>query len=280
VISHPSQFNRVPHDLNGAKAVPLVMNTDTMFSHEHLYDNCHAALASGFPILQEAGKIRMQPICLVGASPNLGNHLHELARRKAAGAHVMAIKGAHDYLISKGIIPDSAVAADAQADRARIFRDKREGTTYFLATQMHPDTWDYMRGSNVILWHPRIDKHQDTSPEWKGVKKVYGGNTTGLRAISLAWILGYRIVTLFGFESCVRDHGKRYKVTGEGTPDYDPPFPVNYAGRWFMSNASLAQQCVDLMPTLQMCPGIKLDTVGDGALPWVLSQGKAAGWPV
>jgi hypothetical protein len=143
---------------------------------------------------------------------------------------------------------------------------------------MDPATWDIMRGLRVVIWHPYINERQANLPEWKGVRRVYGGNTTGLRAICLQWILGYRIFHLFGMGSYVlRD---RMRVTGESCYDFDPPFPVCWAGRWWLQTTSLIQQTRDLLTTLRLCPGIRVEAHGDGPLPHVLRCGKEAGWPV
>lgn len=266
--------------LDGGQALPLKLCGDLNTPRQNLYDNCRVAMQSGYPQLQERGVERQEPLCVVGSSPNVGKHLDELAERVQAGAHVMAVKGAHDWLLARGITPTYAVAADAQRERAKIFRNRRQGITYLLASQMHPDTWDWMRGYSVMIWHPIIDDgtEQRSRPEWQGIRRVYGGVTTGLRAICLGWLLGYQRQTLFGFESSV-SHG-RMRADGSGTDDGDPAFPVAFAGRWFLCTTSLAQQTVDLMGTLQQCPGIKIDAVGDGALPHVLATGKQLGWPV
>jgi uncharacterized Rossmann fold enzyme len=244
-----------------------------------MYRHARVASMSGLPVLQERGALREQPLLLVGDSPDLHRHVDEIARRKQAGYHVAAVKRAHDWLLGRGIVPDSAVACDAQMDCADLFKRKTLGVTYYLGSICHPDTWHNMRQYAVIIWHPRLDRRQDTDPEWKGLKKVYGGVTTGLRAISLYWILGYRQQTLVGFASCVSSKGVM-RQTGGKTLESDQAFPVCYAGRWFLTTTNLAQQVNDLMPTLQMCPGIKIDCIGDGALPHVLRTGKTLGWPV
>ncbi len=236
-------------------------------------------MASGFPILQERGRIREQPVLIVGDSPDLLDHIKEVAQFKLAGYHIASVKRTHDLLLWHGIVPDSAIACDAQVDCADIFQDKRPGITYYLGSICHPDTWQNMRGYSVVIWHPKLDDYQDIGPEWKGIRKVYGGNTTGLRAISLYWILGYRNQTLVGFGSCI-SRNRMMRATGGKTFKKDEAFPVNYGQKWFLITASLAQQVNDLMPTLQMCPGIKIEAIGEGALPHVLRSGKAAGWPI
>ena len=269
-----NKFNAPPPN-----AVPLKLKCETNVDLSQMYRYCKVAMASGFPILQERGRIREQPLVIVGDSPDLPDYVSELSLLKQSGAHIMAVKRTHDWLIARGIIPDSAVACDAQRDCADLFKLKRPGITYYLGSICHPDTWENMRGHSVVIWHPKLDGYQDIAPEWKGIKKVYGGNTTGLRAISLAYIRGYRNQTLVGFASCVTSKNV-LRATGAKTFTEDNPFPVHYAGRKFWTTVSLAQQVNDLMPTLKMCPGIKIDVIGDGALPHVLRSGKQLGWPV
>lgn len=277
--------NRAPMLPNGRRAVRYRSECDTLLPHDALYENCRAARESGFPILQESHPPRDQPLVLVGSSPNLGAQIGKIARWKQAGAHVAAIKGAHDYLLDHGIVPDSAIATDPQQERARMFprakfafKRAQSEITYYMGSQMDPSTWPRMRGLNVVIWHPAIDRMQHVLPEWSGVKKVYGGSTTGLRAFCLYWILGWREVHAYAMGSHVENGTLR--ATGEGTFAYDPAFPVCWGGRWFMTTVAMSQQVQDLMPTLQQCPGIRVTAYGDGPLPWVLHCGKLLGWPV
>jgi uncharacterized Rossmann fold enzyme len=261
-----------------ANAVPLQLEADTNVDRSVMYDYVRAAVATGFPVLQQAGAVRTQPVVIVGSSPNLREFLPDIARLKAGGAHIMAVKGAHNVLAEAGGIPDSAVCADSQAHNAGLIQP-RLGVTYYLSTTCHPDTWPRFHGHAVMLWHPRIDRRQEVDPEWQGVRRIWGGTTTGLRAIALSWVLGFRDVTLVGFESCVQRNGV-VKATGDRAQEDDPPFPVCFANRWFLMTGALVQQVTDLMPTLQQCPGIKISALGDGALPHVLATGKQLGWPV
>lgn len=251
------------------------LNTDA----NRMLENARAAMASGFPILQERGRITQQPLLIVGDSPDLHEHLDKIKALKESGVRIMAVKRTHDWLIERGIVPDMAISCDAQANTVDIFKARRQGVTYYCGSVSHPDMWDYMRGFSCVIWHPKLHGFDDATPEWKGVKKVTGGCTTGLRAISLAWILGYRNQILVGFQSCVSSNGVM-RETGGKTFAHDEAFPVHYAGQWFWTTANLAQQVQDLMPTLMSCPGIKVDVIGDGALPHVLRTGKAGGWPV
>ena len=267
-------------------AVPLQLQGKTNIPLDGMYENVRAAQASGFPILQDRGRITQQPIVIVGDSPDLEQHAGKIAELRASGAKILAVKRTHDWLIERGIVPDYAVCSDGQRCTVDVFRARdvgivrrSPGITYLAASISHPDMWEYLRGQAVLIWHPHIDGRQRVLPEWAGVKKVYGGSTTGLRSISLAYILGHRNQVLVGMSSCVAANGAM-RATGGKVFDFDAPFPVHYAGRWFWMTAALAQQVNDLMGTLRLCPGIKVDVIGDGALPHVLRTGKAAGWPV
>lgn len=48
---------------------------------------------------------------------------------------------------------------------------------------------------------------------------IGGGTTSGLRAISLFYVLGYRQFELFGFDSC--NDGELLRVNGDGLKDGD-----------------------------------------------------------
>jgi hypothetical protein len=137
-----------------------------------------------------------------------------------------------------------------------------------------------MRGRKVCLWHCEIEIAQRTLPDWKGIPLVPGGPTTGLRSISIAYIMGFRTQELYGFDSCVTRE-RVLKLDGSLMRPEDGIHEV-WVGEDgpYLTSLSMVPQVENLMGTLKAWPGIKVTAHGEGYLQAALRQGKAQGWPV
>lgn len=259
--------------------VLLKVKGSCIYDTPKLHEHARIAMRSGFPVLSKAQVPPYEDtLLIVGAGPSLTDCEALLLERIAAGDAVMAVKGAHDWLMDRGVTPTYAVAADPQPERARCFGQLNDETIYLCATQMHPDAWEYLRGRKVVLWHSETDGDQRNAPDWKGAPLVPGGSTTGLRAIVLAWLLGFRNVELFGYDSTARNGA--FRVDGSTLRDGDALIDVWVGEKGFRAPLSMIPQVQCLMATLQMVPTMRVTAHGDGYFQEVLNQGKAHGWPV
>lgn len=171
---------------------------------EERFRNCALAKRAGFPILVGAKKVEITTPCvIVGTGFSAKQLLPEIRQRYDAGEEIVAIKGAHDWLIDNGIIPHVAVAIDAQQRNAKCFRRPHKDVQYLCASQMHPETWLHLKGYDVIVWHAMISKAQLSMPEWANTFIVLSASTTGNSAILLMNALGRRNVHLYGLDSSI-----------------------------------------------------------------------------
>ena len=251
----------------------FVVDGKCISSDEVLYAQCRVARAQRLPELIAALPPNGLSLAIVGSGPSV-----DIEEVKKHHGPIMALKGAHDWLIERGITPHYAVAADPQQSRARCFKLLNDETIYFCASQMHPDTWEHLKGRKVIIWHSQNDAKQPDLPEWRGVPLVPGGSTTGMRAMPIAYLLGYRDLQLFGFDSSVKDGA--YKVDGSPVKDGDSEITVWVGEREFKTCTLMIPQVEQLKDIARMMPGVKITAHGDGLFQEVLKQGKLAGWPV
>lgn len=221
------------------------------------------------------------PIAIVGSGTSVKSCLGELRDLIAAGAQVVAVKRAHEWLLDMDIVPDFAVHCDAQESTAKIFARPQNNTTYLIASHCHPSIWEHLAAYNVAVFHCRI-KHDDD--DWNpALPRVSGGPTTGERAIVLMYILGARNVHLFGFDSTVRDDrvfriDKADAVTA--VDKVENVVEVQVAGELFLTTADLHAQIKHIPTTLKPLHGIKITTHGKGLFQAVVAQGKRQGWPI
>lgn len=225
--------------------------------------NVRFALARGLPEFAEA-KDPLPPngktLVLVGSGPSLPSYVDAI-REERKSREVWAVKGAHDYLVDRGIIPHAYINLDPR-DRRNTVQKPQESTEYFIASRCPPVMFDHLEGYKVTLWHS-YSFGVEKWPEFKGKSLVQGGTTSGIRAIHLGWARGYRDFVMYGYDSCLAPDGQTKRVTGEKA---GAVIDVIVNGRQFFANHAMAQQARDWRDLLRLVDDCTFTVVGDGLL--------------
>jgi hypothetical protein len=280
--AEPQQWPEVPIQAHVyGQAVPLTIDRTCVATSEERYAHCEAAIKSGFPVICGLGNIIItdRPCVIVGSGLSAVPLLEEIRERQAQGHEIVAIKGAHDWLIENGIIPRAAVAMDPQRARAKCFKRRTKGVMYLLASQMHPATWDYMRGYQALIWHSRIGVEQEKREGWADRVIFPCCTTSGHSAMALLYVLGRRNFELYGFDSSFAP-GQPLKINVKRTPAEKATVAVCVGARQFLTTAAMASQAAEIQPLFQRLPEVKVTAHGDGYYQALLAEGKAKGWPV
>lgn len=75
-------------------------------------------------------------------------------------------------------------------------------TTYLVSSHCHPSVFDALHGKFVALWHCHpVGEEYLREIEGDAYQAVGGGCTVGLRALSIALMLGYKDIHFFGYDS-------------------------------------------------------------------------------
>lgn len=140
---------------------------------------------------------------IVGGGPSINQYIDELKQRKADGQKIFALNNAFAWCQRQGIEPDYQVIVDGRAENISFIPSYvLAGTKFLYASQVNPLVFDEAAVMAPIeIWHPNIDGIQDIIGKDKRYALVGGGSTVGLRTLSLAYILGYRKLHLYGFDS-------------------------------------------------------------------------------
>lgn len=212
---------------------------------------------------------------IVGSGPSVKDRADEIRSHKESGRPVMAIKGAHEWLLENGITPDLAVSMDSQERSVRFFKSRNKGVAYLLASKVHPAVFDHLEGHQVVRWHAwNGDEADNLFP--KGACLVGGGSTSGLRGITLAWLMGFRRVHLYGFDSCLT--GKQMRVDGSEFQQWCMPLTAGPNSPMRMCDAALASQALEFQEmTFGILAGIKINVVGDGLIADIMADRKRLG---
>lgn len=208
---------------------------------------------------------------IVGGGPSLADTLPKLQFHHKRGGLIFALNGTHDWLISRGIIPDFHVMLDARPDNMHFVAHPHRGVTYLMASQCHPDVFDALKGYEVVQWVGWAPGVEEVVKEFdhRPIGIVGGGNTVGLKTMCMVHMLGFRTQRLFGFDSSYRNgENHAYK---QPLNDNEAIMPVMCAGREFVCARWMAKQAevfAEYLPLL-MSMGAKITVYGDGLIPWI-----------
>lgn len=245
--------------------IPLAVKANCILDDAGLFEHIRLAMERDLPVAL-GGKM-----ALVGSGPSVKGELESIRKLRAAGVPIAAIKDAHDWLIGEGLIPDYAIAVDPQEHRWNCFRKKHPGVTYLIASQCHPAMFEHLKDMDVRLWHLYIREGQTYPPD---SMLVTGGTTSGLRAITLFYAMGYRQFELFGYDSCLQED----KLRMDGTTFDRPPIEI-FVGdekKRFLTTPEMAAQATEFQNLYQVMPDMDVVSHGDGVITAILASRKAA----
>lgn len=241
---------------------PFSIKSTCIADDATLYAHIESALTRGLPVLPQY-EPHNEVAVLVGSGPSVKDYLGEIRARQHQRQRIVALKDAHDWLLDHGITPDYAVAIDPQESRSNVFHMPHKNVSYLIASQVHPALLDNLNGMEVYLWHAYIRDGQTIPPP--GTPMIAGGTTTGLRAITLFYSLGFRTVELYGFDSCLKDGTLRMNGSTP-RPGDDTINEIVVDGRTFYSNPSMTAQAAEFQNLYSTMPDLTIHAHGDGLI--------------
>lgn len=231
-------------------------------------ENILACLARGLPELQPALFRHDATLVVCGSGPSLPSFVEEIRGEREKRRPILAAKGAHDLLCANGIEPDLFVSVEAKPRLENVQR-KNAHTVYLLSSRCSPELFEHLKDCKVMVFHTYDDKN-GVMPELSGKPLIGGGTTSGLRAVTLGYILGYAKFVMYGFDSCLApDLRKRY--------DSGSMKPEQIVDRWvrgqrFLCNGAMAMQADEAQQYMKLLPDISMDFKGDGLLAAVWKE--------
>jgi hypothetical protein len=256
---------------------PLEITVQAAGTAMELCSNICSALGRGLPELTPTPIKHDGTFVCVASGWSMPDFVEEIRAHRRAGRPIVAIKAAHDFLCENGIEPDMWVNLDPR-DRTSGIQKANDRTVYLVASRCPPVTFDYLKGKNVWLWHSWAEgpEMQAIGP---GKLAVGGGTTSGLRAINIGYLLGFRNFVLYGYDSCNRADGLK-RFTGEFT---GPSIDVHVGGptgKKFNCNMAMAQQANEFQKLFEVMGDINVDARGPGLIAEIMrvrhEQAKAA----
>ena len=202
-----------------------------------------------------------------------------------ASAPIIALNGAGKWLMERNIRPAVLMVLDANPKNADFIIDI-PGCKYMIASQCAPEVFDACEDKDTYIYHAVSAEEESVFKDaldgfyQRHWINVTGGSTVGLRSITLARMMGFRPMHMFGFDSCMSPEGEihpypqdwnteksarmYWAMTGENGSE----------GREFQCatwQASQAQQFRDFVAKNGNM--FRLNIHGDGLLSYILRTG-------
>lgn len=203
---------------------------------------------------------------IVGGGPSLQYQIHEIKTRQEHGQKIFALNNSWRFLYENEIKFDAHIMLDAREENAK-FVPPLEVEKYY-ASQCAPDVWD--KSPHAILWNHE-NARNIVKPDER-VLFVAGGGTVGLNALSIAYMLGFRKIHIYGFDSSYDED--RHHAYNQDLNDNERTLTVTVGDREFHTAPWMAEQAnqfMDLAPQL-ISMGCVLTVHGDGLLPYMASK--------
>lgn len=225
---------------------------DTIFAADALEQSFCPAIKSNtcddkiYENIQMAKALRVKALCaqpakegavaIVGGGPSLKQTWEQLRDFKGK---IVALNGAHHFLIERGIVPWACVLMDAQPSTIEFIKPSHAKVKYFVASQVDTPV------INALLRSKRYLRlfHLNT-PEWEAQAQVMedavnSAGTVASAALCVLHMIGFRTFHLFGVDSCITDSHHAYE---QKQNDKDAIFTVEFEGKKYRCTDWMAVQ--------------------------------------
>ncbi len=238
-------------------------------------ENIQSALARNLPELTPAVCSHDGSFVIAASGTSLPDYVEEIRKEQESGRPICAVNGAHDLLVKNGITPNLFVSVDPRNTVVPNVSLKQQDCIYLLASRCNPELFDHLSDCKVMLWHAWSEEPECNV--WLGKKfGIAGGTTSGLRAINVGYIMGFRKFVLYGMDSCLGKDRDTKRFSGERVGNAYIT-DVIVGGKRFWCNGALAQQATEFQTYYKYLQSVSFDIKGDGLLSAIVSERKKRG---
>ena len=241
----------------------LVINGIANVGDNVVGSNVLATIARGYVRFNEFENCASGAASIVGSGPSLAWTYQDIV------GDVIAVNSAHDFLISKGIIPKYAMYWDAHPVAVKFAQHPHKDVIYLVSSRCDPAMFEALEGYKVVVFHAMAaDDLEQILASNKIMEPMIAGGSAGVtRADFLAGFMGYTERHWFGIDGCYQ---KGESHADKGT-DTGTRITLKVYGKEFETSMWMAIQAGDLKalwPDLKW-GGVKLYIHGTGMIPYV-----------
>lgn len=185
--------------------------------------NMRYAATLNLPVLSNPGPPRMGRAVIVGGAPSVKGQLRDIKKlAKDPDNAIFALNWTHTWLINQGIVPYATVFFEIDAEPDTVLKNIRKDVVYYICSHCDQKTFDALAGYKRILWHspPNSPGEKEVHDElYPNHAMVGGGINSFTRTVSIALMLGYRNIEIFGCDGSFPEDSKSTHVEGYETPN-------------------------------------------------------------
>jgi len=237
-------------------------------------ENIRAAFQRDIPSLKSV-EAHGGVCSVVAYGPSLNQSFPKLIEEVQAGNTVITVSGAHDFVISRGLIPDYHAEMDIRERKVEFVRNSHPDVHYLIASVCHPAFWDVLGGRKVTMWHlgdlagmDAIVRELDP-----GAIMHPSAQCIGLNALILMHTLGFRTFMMHGFDC---SYGEQGTHAGEhnGSFSEEGRMVVKCGDREFQTRPEWVKYAQNFMNDMvPRMPGCRFGVHGDGLMQHMLKEG-------
>jgi uncharacterized Rossmann fold enzyme len=250
---------------------PLAINVKQFVSPQGNETQIRDNIKRGLPELKPACCSHDGNFVIVASGPFLTEHIEDVRTEQAKGRPICAINGSYDFLVQHGIIPNLFLTVDPRPMPQNVTNPQHE-SVFLLASRVNPELFDRLKDHKVLVWHSWSLENE--CQEFKGKFAIGGGTTSGLRAINVGYVLGYRNFILYGMDSCLADDRKTKRFSGE---EAGAIVDVIVGEKTFYCNHAMAQQANEFQELYKVMQDVHIEAKGRGLLAAILEERKRLG---
>jgi hypothetical protein len=201
--------------------------------------------------------------------------VEEIRAERDRGRPIFAVKGAHDFLCRAGIQPDLWMCVDPR-DRTNLLQEANDFTTYLISSRCDASIFEALKEKRVMVCHTWAK--EEHCQEYEGKLLLGGGSTSGLRAITAGYALGFSKFVLYGYDSCLDKDRATKRFTGEAV-EANKILDVIVDGKRFWTNGAMAQQAHEFQDYYTAMPDLQIEVKGGGLIAAILDARRKRGYP-
>ncbi len=249
-----------PHAIIGEMRAKGVLDEDVR------YEQVKANSAKVKKRLPPPPDVHDRTAVIVCYGPSLNDTWTDLmGQMKFKGGDVFSVSGAHDYLLRRDIVPTYHVECDPRAHKADNLTRPSEGVQYLIASCCHPSLVDKLLPYDLTLWHMCNGEES-----FKAIDElepdqfmIHGGGNAGLRAIAVAYVMGYRNFIIYGMDCSFKGD---QQWAGRHVGKKKDVLEVVCDGERFQSSSVMVSYARHFLSTVENAPGASFSLVGHGLL--------------
>ncbi len=209
--------------------------------------------------------LKEEPIAIVCFGPSLNDTWTEIKKFR----YVFSCSGSYKYLRERGITPTYHNEVDPRAHKIELIgNDISSDTKFLMASCVHPKVLEHLKkyNANIILWHTYSGEPEEVVPtifpqgEWVSM----GGANVGLRALTLARLLGFTNLHIFGMDGSFPKDG--YSHAAEHPHSQKKYILAEFDGKTYATTQSFLECARGTFHELRMLPDVRTTFYGDGLI--------------